>query len=96
MDPTWSPYLLGGAAALLGGFSKTGLPGAAIPAVAMMTAAFPDHAKLAVGAILPLLLAGDLFAISWAPYSACAPRGGCRNDCSTRWSSCWRARPPFA
>jgi len=65
MDPTWAPYLLGGAAALLVCFSKTGLPGAAIPAVAMMAAAFPDQAKVSVGAILPLLLAGDLFAISF-------------------------------
>jgi uncharacterized membrane protein YfcA len=57
--------LLGGAAALLVGFSKTGMPGAAIPAVALMAEAFRENAKLSVGALLPLLLVGDLFALAY-------------------------------
>ena len=51
--------------ALLVGFSKTGMPGAGLSAVALMAEAFPDDAKLSVGAILPLLIVGDLFAISY-------------------------------
>ena len=64
MDGTLLPFLLGSIAALLVGFSKTGLPGAAIPAVALMAEAYPHETKLSVGAILPLLLVGDLFAIT--------------------------------
>jgi len=52
-----------GAAATLVGFSKTGLPGAAIPAVALMAEAFRADTRLSVGAMLPVLLVGDLFAI---------------------------------
>jgi len=55
--------LFGAAAALLVGFSKTGMPGAGIPAVAMMAEVFRENTKLSVGAILPLLILGDLFAI---------------------------------
>ncbi len=59
-------YLLGGAAAILMGFSKTGMPGAAILAVTLMALAFPQQdAKLSVGAMLPLLLVGDLFALAY-------------------------------
>ena len=58
-------YLWGSAAALLVGASKTGLPGAAIPAVLLMTEAFSENAKLAVGALLPVLLIGDVFAVAW-------------------------------
>jgi uncharacterized membrane protein YfcA len=45
------------------GFSKTGLPGAATPAVALMAGAFPQNAELSVGAMLPVLLIGDVFAV---------------------------------
>jgi uncharacterized membrane protein YfcA len=58
-------FLFGGLAALLVGFSKTGMPGAAIPAVALMAEAFRDDTKLSVGALLPVLLAGDLFALAY-------------------------------
>lgn len=60
-----TPFLWGGASALLVGLSKTGMPGAGIPAVAMMAEAFRDDTKLSVGAILPVLLIGDLFAITY-------------------------------
>lgn len=52
-------------AALLVGFSKTGLPGAAIPAVALMAEAFRDDTRLSVGAMLPILLVGDLLALAY-------------------------------
>lgn len=55
----------GAAAALLVGFSKTGVPGAAIPAVALMAEAFREDTKLSVGAMLPILILGDLFAIAY-------------------------------
>jgi len=50
-------------AAVLVGMSKTGVPGVSLPAVLMMGIAFPGREKLSVGALLPVLLAGDLFAI---------------------------------
>jgi len=57
--------LLGAGAALLVGFSKTGMPGAAIPAVALMAEAFRADTRLSVGAMLPVLLLGDLFALAY-------------------------------
>ena len=58
-------YILGGAAALLMGLAKTGLPGMSIPAVLLMVEAFPDDAKASVGAIMPAILLGDVFAVAW-------------------------------
>ena len=58
-------WLWGGLAALLVGFSKTGMPGAAIPAVALIAEAFRHDTKMSVGALLPLLIAGDLFALAF-------------------------------
>ena len=63
MDLTTWTILLAVAAALLVGFAKTGMPGAGIPAVALMALVFHDNTKQSVGAILPLLILGDLFAI---------------------------------
>lgn len=63
MDYSLFALLLGISAAVLMGFSKTGLPGAATPAVALMAAAFPQNAAMSVGAMLPLLLIGDVFAV---------------------------------
>lgn len=54
----------GALAAILVGFSKTGMPGAAMPAVALMAEAFRTDTKLSVGAMLPMLLVGDLFAVA--------------------------------
>jgi uncharacterized protein len=51
--------------ALLIGLSKTGLPGVSIPAILLMTEAYPNDARVSVGAILPVLLAGDVFAVAW-------------------------------
>ena len=68
MDTT--SYLLGCASALLVGFSKTGLPGVSIPAILLMAEAFSDDAKLSLGAILPVLLVGDVFAVAWYRHHA--------------------------
>jgi uncharacterized protein len=58
-------YMLAIASALLAGLSKTGLPGVSIPAILLMTEAYPNDARLSVAAILPVLLAGDVFAVAW-------------------------------
>jgi uncharacterized protein len=51
--------------ALLVGLSKTGLPGVSILAIVLMTEAYPNDARVSVAAILPVLLAGDVFAVAW-------------------------------
>ena len=63
MDYPLSVYLFGFAAALLVGLSKTGVPGVAIPAILLMTEAFSGNEKLSVGALLPLLIVGDVIAV---------------------------------
>jgi len=67
-------YFLGGAAAMLMGLAKTGLPGVAIRAVLLMVEAFPDDAKTSVGAIMPAILLGDVFAVAWFHRHANWPR----------------------
>jgi uncharacterized protein len=62
---TFVSILVASASALLVGLSKTGLPGVSILAILLMTEAYPDDARLSVGAILPVLLAGDVFAVAW-------------------------------
>jgi hypothetical protein len=71
-------HLLAVASALLAGLSKTGLPGVSIPAILLMTEAYPHNARSSVAAILPVLLTGDLFAVvwfrqhaDWWPFSCC-------------------------
>ena len=64
MEPV--SYLWGGSSALLMGFAKTAVPGAAILAVMLMAVAFPPQdAQLSVGALLPVLLVGDVLAVAW-------------------------------
>jgi len=46
------------------GVSKTGVPGASILAVVLMAEAFRDNAAFSVGALMPVLLVGDVFAVS--------------------------------
>jgi uncharacterized membrane protein YfcA len=78
MEITVTSWILGLAAALLVGFSKTGLPGLVILIVPMLAAVFP--AKLSVGALVPMLLLGDIFAIlRYRQY--------------TRWRKLWRLLP---
>ncbi len=50
-------------AGILVGFSKTGLPGAGILVVPVMTWIFPP--KLSIGALLPMLICGDVLAVSY-------------------------------
>jgi len=63
-------YVLGGLAAALIGLTKTGVPGAAIPAILLMTEAFSENAKTAVAACLPVLLVGDVLAVAWYRHHA--------------------------
>lgn len=72
--------LLGCGAAVLVGLSKTGMPGVAIPAVAMMALAFGDDTRLSVGALLPVLIVADLFAIAWYRRHA-------------KWNRLWKLAP---
>ncbi|VFM96971.1 MAG: hypothetical protein BECKG1743D_GA0114223_101444 [Candidatus Kentron sp. G] len=55
-------------AGLLVGLSKTGIPAAILLAIPIMALLFP--AKLSVGALLPLLLVGDILAIKYYRYHA--------------------------
>jgi uncharacterized protein len=71
---TWLSYVLGVCSAFLVGFSKTGLPGVSIPAILLMTEACPNDARASVAAILPVLLAGDMFAVFWFHHHANWPR----------------------
>ncbi len=54
--------LVGAFASLLVGFSKTGMPGLGILFVPLIAFVFPSG-KLSVGAVLPMLIVGDIFAI---------------------------------
>ena len=60
-----SPLLFGLVAALLFGMSKTGVPGLAILGVLSMLLVFPGAEKLSSGAVLPMLLAADVFAVRY-------------------------------
>ena len=83
MDFELTAYLLGFGAALLVGLSKTGLPGVAIPAILLMTEAFSGNEKLSVGALLPVLLVGDLLAVRFYREHA-------------EWKRLWRLFPYVA
>ncbi len=65
---TGQAWLIGGLGALLVGTAKSGVPGLGILAIPLMAAAFP--ARMSVGALLPLLIAGDVFAILYHHRSA--------------------------
>ncbi len=56
-------WLLAVLAALIIGFSKTGIGGLSLLAVALFTQIFPGHTKQVSGLILPLLIVGDLVAV---------------------------------
>jgi len=78
MEIAFASLIFGLAAAFLVGFSKTGMPGLGILIVPMLAAVFP--AKLSVGALLPMLLLGDIFAIV-------------RYRRHAQWSKLWRLLP---
>jgi len=57
------PLLFGLAAALFVGMAKTGVPGMGMLGVLLMLLAFPGTEKLSAGAVLPLLIMADIFAV---------------------------------
>lgn len=61
MHEGWTFWLAGGLAAFLIGLSKTGVPGLGILAVPLMAWIFP--VRLSVGALLPILIVGDVAAL---------------------------------
>lgn len=63
MDLNWMEIVLALLAALMTGFSKTGVPGAGIFGVAIMASIFP--AKQSVGMLLPMLITADIVAVSY-------------------------------
>jgi len=66
-----SVYIAGITAALLVGLSKAGLPGVGLPGVLLIIVVFPnEQAALAVGAVLPVLIVGDVFAVLWFRHHA--------------------------
>ena len=83
MEHNLAAYALGAVAAVLVGLSKTGVPGAAIPAVLLTAEAFAGEENLSVGALLPMLLVGDLFALRY--YRS-----------HTQWNRLWRLLPYVA
>ncbi|MDD5483142.1 MAG: sulfite exporter TauE/SafE family protein [Kiritimatiellae bacterium] len=56
-------WVIGAMTGLITGLAKTGLPGCGILAVPLMIMIFP--AKLSVGALLPLLIAADICAVTF-------------------------------
>lgn len=63
MTLTPEQWIIGIVAALVVGFSKTGLPGIGILVVPLMAVIFGG--RLSVGATLPMLIFGDIFAVLW-------------------------------
>ena len=61
MSLTPTQWLIGGIAALIIGFSKTGVPGAGILAIPLIASLFVGRSSL--GATLPLLLGADIVAV---------------------------------
>jgi hypothetical protein len=74
-------WVLAGTVAFVMGVSKTGIPGLGILAVTVFAMIMP--AKDSVGAMLPMLLVGDVFAV--AHYHRKAD-----------WKQLWRVLPPAA
>jgi len=63
MSMTIHTLLLGLCVAALVGLTKTGVPGLGTLAVPLMATLFP--AKLSVGALLPMLICGDIFGVAF-------------------------------
>lgn len=71
------------AAALVIGVTKTGIPGIGILAVTLLATAMPENTKLSVGAMLPMLIVADVFAVIYYRRKA-------------QWKYLWRILPPAA
>jgi hypothetical protein len=65
LDYTALAILCGAFSAFLAGMSKTGVPGVSILGILLMTYAFVGVEKQSAGALLPLLIVGDLFAVGY-------------------------------
>ena len=63
MELTTLAWCLAIFSGVLIGFSKTGVPGTSLPAIAMMAMAFPDDTRQSVGVVLALVIAGDIPAV---------------------------------
>lgn len=63
LNLTPEQWLIGILAALMVGITKTGIPGIGILVVPLMALVFGG--RLSVGATLPLLIFGDIFAVLW-------------------------------
>ena len=63
MELTLGQFLLAASAALLVGFSKTGIVGLGFVIVPIMAVAF--GAKASVGVLVPMLVFADVFAVAW-------------------------------
>ncbi|MDR2704967.1 MAG: sulfite exporter TauE/SafE family protein [Planctomycetaceae bacterium] len=70
MDFSIQSIIFGLLSALFFGMSKTGIPGGSIPGVLLMTLAFPGMEKFSTGAVVPLLIVGDLFAVRYYRHTA--------------------------
>lgn len=71
-------WTVGVAIGLLAGLSKTGVPGIGILMVPLMPLLFPGNES--VGALLPILIGADVFAVVWYRHHA-------------RWDLLWRLYP---
>ena len=71
-------WLIAGVAALVVGCAKTGMPGLGLLAVPLMAVAFGG--RVSVGALLPMLIVADCFAVYWYRRHA-------------QWSHLWRLLP---
>ncbi|MDR1493867.1 MAG: sulfite exporter TauE/SafE family protein [Planctomycetaceae bacterium] len=58
------PFACGTIAAFFIGLSKTGIPGLSLPGILLMTFAFPGNERFSTGAILPVLIIGDMVGLS--------------------------------
>lgn len=63
MHLTTTQWILGAAAGLLVGISKTGVPGVGILVVPLLAGTFGGRPS--IGIMLPMLIMGDVFAASW-------------------------------
>ncbi|MEB3101676.1 sulfite exporter TauE/SafE family protein [Ferviditalea candida] len=63
MEFSWTQIIIGLISALLVGFGKTGVPAVSIFNVMLMASIFP--AKQSVGILLPMLIVGDIVAVTY-------------------------------
>ncbi len=71
-------WLLGALIAVISGVAKTGVPGMGIVMIPMMPLIFPGNES--VGALLPILVFSDIFAVAWYKHHA-------------RWDILWKLYP---